>query len=177
MWYVREQLNRQHMHIHEHSLFPKHQSAYRKNHSTETALLKIKNDILLGMNSQEVTLLVLADLSSAFDTVEHSNLLSRLQTKAGVAGRVLDWLKSYMTGRSQRVSVQGSESNKFAPGCGIPQGSRLGYFLFLIYTSECLMSSSDTSLMPTAMLMTLRYTFHSRLRVEKALMQLLQYVI
>ena len=122
--------------MHEHSLFPQLQSAYRKNHSTETALLKIKNDILLGMNSQEVTLLVLADLSSAFDTIEHSNLLSRLQTKAGVAGCVLDWFKSYLTGRSQRVSVKGSESNKFALSCGVPQGSCLGPLLFSIYTSE-----------------------------------------
>ena len=122
--------------MHEHSLFPQLQSAYRKNHSTETALLKIKNDILLGMNSQEVTLLVLADLSPAFDTIEHSNLLSRLQTKAGVAGCVLDWFKSYLTGRSQRVSVKGSESNKFALSCGVPQGSCLGPLLFSIYTSE-----------------------------------------
>ena len=69
------------------------------------------------MNSPEVTLLVLTDLSSAFDTAEHLNLLSHLQTKAGVAGRVLDWFKSYLSGRSQRVSVQGSKSNKFPLQC------------------------------------------------------------
>ena len=57
------------------NLYPNAQSAYRVHHSTETALLKVKNDILLNMNKQHVTLLVLLDLSAAFDTVEHNILL------------------------------------------------------------------------------------------------------
>ena len=70
--------------IHEHmvntNLYPNAQSAYRVHHSTETALLKVKNDILLNMNKQHVTLLVLLDLSAAFDTVEHNILLEALNT-------------------------------------------------------------------------------------------------
>ena len=61
--------------IHDTNLYPNAQSAYRVHHSTETALLKVKNDILLNMNKQHVTLLVLLDLSAAFDTVEHNILL------------------------------------------------------------------------------------------------------
>ena len=67
-------------HLSEHDLYPLLQSAYRRGHSTETALLKIYNDILMAMNRQEVVLLVLLDLSAAFDTVEHSVLLSHLST-------------------------------------------------------------------------------------------------
>ena len=66
---VFQQLNN---HLSLHELYPKLQSAYRKNHSTETALLKVTNDVLVNMNSQRVALLVLLDLSAAFDTIDHS---------------------------------------------------------------------------------------------------------
>ena len=89
--------------IHEHmvdtNLYPNAQSAYRVHHSTETALLKVKNDILLNMNKQHVTLLVLLDLSAAFDTVEHNILLVALNT-LGLGGRVSKWFRSYLSGRS-----------------------------------------------------------------------------
>ena len=64
------------------------QSAYRAGHSTETALLKVHNDILINMNNQKVTLLVLLDLSSAFDTVDHQVLLRRLQVTFGITGNM-----------------------------------------------------------------------------------------
>ena len=67
-------------HMKKHDLYPSLQSAYRKNHGTETALLKVTNDILMEMNSQLAVLLVLLDLSAAFDTVVDSVLLRRLQT-------------------------------------------------------------------------------------------------
>ena len=67
-------------HMKKHDLYPSLQSAYRKNHGTETALLKVTNDILMEMNSQHAVLLVLLDLSAAFDTVVDSVLLRRLQT-------------------------------------------------------------------------------------------------
>ena len=83
--------------IHEHmvdtNLYPNAQSAYRVHHSTETALLKVKNDILLNMNKQHVTLLVLLDLSAAFDTVEHKILLEALNA-LGLGGRVSKWFRS-----------------------------------------------------------------------------------
>ena len=67
-------------HMKKHDLYPSLQSAYRKNHGTETALLKVTNDILMEMNFQHAVLLVLLDLSAAFDTVVDSVLLRRLQT-------------------------------------------------------------------------------------------------
>ena len=74
-----------------HDLYPSLQSAYRKNHSTETALLKVTNDILMEMNSQHTLLLVLLDSSAAFYTVDHSVLLRRLQTSSGISVAPLDW--------------------------------------------------------------------------------------
>ena len=113
--------------IHEHmvdtNLYPNAQSAYRVHHSTETALLKVKNDILLNMNKQHVTLLVLLDLSAAFDTVEHKILLEALNT-LGLGGRVSKWFRSYLSGRSQRILVRGCLS-KFDLNCEVPQGSCL----------------------------------------------------
>ena len=117
--------------IHEHmvdtNLYPNAQSAYRVHHSTETALLKVKNDILLNMNKQHVTLLVLLDLSAAFDTVEHKILLEALNT-LGLGGRVSKWFWSYLSGRSQRILVRGCLS-KFDLNCEVPQGSCLGPLL------------------------------------------------
>ena len=91
-----------------HLKFP---SAYKNNHSTESALLKVKNDILLNMDEQKVTLLVLLDLSSAFDTVNHQVLLERLRSRFGVTGTALDWFASYLSGRVQRISVNGGTSD------------------------------------------------------------------
>ena len=114
-------------------LFPPFQSAYRPHHSTETALLKVKNDILMNMDRQCVTLLVLLDLSAAFDTVDHAILIDRLSTEFGVTGPVLNWFTSYLSNRSQRVSIDGVLSEKFNLDCGVPQGSCLGPLLFVIY--------------------------------------------
>ena len=103
-------------------LFPPFQSAYRTNHSTETALLKITCDILLNINKQHVTLLVALDLSAAFDTIKQEILLSRLLINFGVEGTVLKWFSSYLKGRSQGVSVNGTVSETFDLNCGVPQG-------------------------------------------------------
>ena len=86
-------------------LLPSMQSAYRRHHSTETALLKVKNDLLLNMNRQHVTLLVFLDLSSAFDTVDHAILLNRLESLFGISETALSWFKYYLSDRKQYVSV------------------------------------------------------------------------
>ena len=88
-------------HMKKHDLYPSLQSAYTKNHSTETALLKVTKNILMEMNSQHAVLLVFLDLSTAFDTVDHHVLLCRLQTSFGISGAPLDWFKSYLSAKSQ----------------------------------------------------------------------------
>ncbi|CAB4040056.1 Hypothetical predicted protein, partial [Paramuricea clavata] len=127
---VFEQMNN---HMMQFGLYPVLQSAYRKGHSTETILLKIQNDILLNMDKQNVTLLVFLDLSAAFDTVDHDILISRLQSSFGIKGNVLNWFSSYLSNRTQRVTLSGCVSDSFSLEQGIPQGSCLGPLLFTIY--------------------------------------------
>ena len=97
---------------------------------------KVQNDILMNMNSQHVTLLVLLDLSAAFDTVDHEVLLNRLKSSIGISGTALKWFASYLANRSQRVSFEQNVSGKFQLSCGVPQGSCLGPLLFTIYASK-----------------------------------------
>src|SRR3977135_128017 len=109
------------------------QSAYRPHHSTETALLRVQNDILTSIDNKKVTLLVLLDLSAAFDTVDHTILLNRLKN-IGITGLVYDWFSSYLTGRTQAVFLDGVSSDSVNLTCGVPQGSVLGPILSNIYT-------------------------------------------
>ncbi len=121
-------------HMKENKLFEKLQSAYCEGRSTETALLSVKNDITLAMDEQQLTALVLLDLSAAFDTVDHQILLGRLSDRVGVKGHALKWLTSYLTGRRQQVLISGVKSEPVSLTCGVPQGSVLGPVLFTIYT-------------------------------------------
>jgi len=98
------------------------QSAFKKNHSTESALLKVKNDTLMNMDEQKVTLLVLLDLSSTFDTVNHQVLLERLRSRFGVTGTAFDWFASYLSCQVHRISVNGGTSDAFHLNQCVPQG-------------------------------------------------------
>ena len=82
-------------HIITNNLVEPMQSAYRAGHSTETALIKIKADILNAIDNTEVVCLVLLDLSAAFDTVDHQILLERLKIMFGLTGTVINWITSY----------------------------------------------------------------------------------
>ena len=78
-----------------HDIF---QSAYKQYHSTETALIRVQNDILQAVDQNQVVLLVLLDLSAAFDTVDHQKLLSVLSMRLGIQGRALQWFSIYING-------------------------------------------------------------------------------
>ena len=123
-------------HLVRSGLYPQLQSAYRRYHSTETALVKVANDILLNMSSQRVTLLVLLDLSAAFDTVDHAILLKRLTTDFGIGRKALEWFSSYLSERSRRVLFEGTTSDSYDLRFGVPQGSFLGLLLFAVYASK-----------------------------------------
>ena len=98
------------------------QSAYRKHHSTESAPLNIQNDILLNMAKGSVTALTLLDLSAAFDTIDHTILLDRLNVYYGISELALGWFKSYLSGRTHSVKVGSTLSHPAALHYGVPQG-------------------------------------------------------
>ena len=110
------------------------QSAYKRYHSTETALLKVRNDLLKAVNNGKQCLLVLLDLSAAFDTIDHHLLLNRLQSEYGINGKALSWFSSYLADRTQRVYIKGTCSSDRNLQYGVPQGSVLGLILFTLYT-------------------------------------------
>ena len=115
-----------------HEMF---QSAYRIGHSTETALTSIHNDILLAIDDNSCVILVLLDLSAAFDTVDHNILLGWLEHRFGITGKALFWLTSYLTDRTQFVKVANEHSTSRKLLCGVPQGSVLGPLLYSMYTA------------------------------------------
>lgn len=112
-----------------------YQSAYKAGHSTETALLKIKSDIHANLAQNKPTALLLLDLSSAFDTIDHSQLLARIHSWFGFSNKVLAWFTSYLGNRYQSVKVNKSISDPRPLMYGVPQGSVLGPLLFTLYTA------------------------------------------
>ena len=107
--------------LNSHNLYNTCQSAYRPGHSTETALLKVVNDLFLSLNKGNISVLALLDFSSAFDTIDHTILVHRLHTDFGFTDTVLQWFSSYLTDRTHHVSL-----------CN-HQGSVLGPILFTMY--------------------------------------------
>ena len=118
------------------NLMPRLQSACRRHHSTETALLRVMSDLLHAADNRRVSLLGLLDLSAAFDCVDHDILLQRLRTAFGINGLALEWVRSFLVQRTQRVNFGGRLSSIGYLVCGVPQGSVLGPLLFLLYTAE-----------------------------------------
>ena len=121
-------------HTNSHNLCENLQSPYRCHHSTETALIKIMNDLLLEADNQKVILMGFLDLSAAFDTVDHCILLHRLEKMFRIEDKALDWFRTYLTGRTQSVVVGDCESHKKVLECCVSQGSGLGPDLYCKYT-------------------------------------------
>ena len=116
-------------------LHEEYQSAYRPHHSTETALLKVQGDILEAMDQKEGVLMVLLDLTAAFDTVSHPKLIATLDRRFGLKGTALQWVSSYLADRTQTVCIDELRSPTTPLSCGVPQGSVLGPVLFTLYTA------------------------------------------
>jgi hypothetical protein len=117
-------------------MFSSFQSGYRKFHSCETAITKISNDLLIMMDKKTNAVLLLLDLSAAFDTINHDLLISKLIKMYGISDVALSWLKSYLSDRTFKVVVNGVSSNYCELSIGVPQGSILGPLLFIMYTRD-----------------------------------------
>ena len=119
--------------LNSHKLYNTCQSAYRPGHSTETALLKVVNDLFLSHDKGNISVLALLSFSSAFDTIDHPILVHRLHTDFGFTDAVLQWFSSYLTDRIHYISLS-NHCSAFAPvHSGAPQGSVRGSILFTMY--------------------------------------------
>ena len=115
-------------HLQANNLCNPFQSAYRAGHSTETVLLHVANDILSAPSNDNISVLVLLDLSATFDTIGYQTLLSRLCYLFDIQSTAFKWFESYLSERCQFTSVNNSSSPPPQLTYGVPQGSVLGPF-------------------------------------------------
>ena len=140
-------------------------------HSTETALLSIKNKVHLSLARGEPTALVLLDLSSMFDTIDHNILLGYLKSWFGLGGTALKWFASYLSDQNQTIKISSTLSELSKLIYGVPQGSVLGPLLFSLYTTPLSKSSAFIrTLNSTFIRMTHSYASISPIRMPLLLL-------
>ena len=145
-------------HCTRNNIISERQAAYLKGDSTMSQLLYLEHQIRLSWGKSMITQAAFLDISAAFDKVWHSGLLAKLD-QIGVDGTLLNLFKSYLDNRKQCVIVEGTKSSLTDIKAGVPQGSRLGPLLFIIFIndiitdieSEILIFADDTTLLASGL--------------------------
>lgn len=115
------------------SLYEHFQSGFHSPHNAKTALLRVVNDLLHSADSGSINSLILLDFTAAFDTVNHTILLSHLRSQLGICETAFVWFTSYLTNRQHFISIGKFTSDSVTVSLGVPQGSILSPFVFTIY--------------------------------------------
>ena len=126
-------LNQLNEHLNSNDLYCPVQSGYRPHHSCETLLVRMTDDINKEIQAGNIVIVVLLDLSAAFDTIDHGILMEKLFKDYGITGKAFDWMQSYLQSRSFCVKIDGTFSSLLELLFGVPQGSLLGPILFILY--------------------------------------------
>jgi len=108
----------------------------------------VLSDVLLAVDRGDFVALALLDLSAAFDTVDYNIFLQRLQTSYGINGSALQWFRSYLAGRTQRVRRGATISSAVHLVCGVPRGSVIGPISFVLYTADLIALVKSYGLSP-----------------------------
>ena len=118
-----------------HNLLNENQGGFRPGHATIETGNELVDDIALNINNLEDTLVTFIDFKKAFDTMDHQILINKLD-RIGIKGKNLLWLKSYLANRTQATIANNIISDRRQITCGVPQGSILGPYMFLIYIND-----------------------------------------
>ena len=122
-------------HLEDNNLLTENQGGFRKNRSTTSTIVALTDNILKAMNDSKITVATFIDLRKAFDTINHTVLLRKIE-HSGIGGTLLEWCKSYLSHRTQSTFANGVKSDSLMVTCGVPQGSVLGPLFFLLYVND-----------------------------------------
>ena len=127
--------NRMIEHLESNDLLDTCQGGFRKNNSTVNTTVRFTNDIFNAINRRHLSIATFVDMAKAFDTVNHTILLNKLES-LGFTGKIINLLRNYLTDRKQSTLANGVVSSLVNISCGIPQGSTVGPLMYIIYMND-----------------------------------------